>query len=101
MAGANGKEFLRKGNSAESRVQRPAWITCSDHLAGISIDIFGEHPGLTRRHVTHLAGETVFEFFLKGEVLRLDVTALQLLWQAREADVVRDVNDAIPQVRRG
>src|SRR5438093_9032727 len=101
MAGANGAEFLRKTNSAESRVERLAWITCSDHLASINIEVFGEHPGLARRHVTHLAGETVFEFFLKGEVPRLNVAALQLLRQAREPDVARDVNNAIPQVRRG
>ena len=90
---------MRDGNSAEFRVQRPAHIACSDHLAGVHIEIFGEHPGLTCRHVTHLTCETVLQFFLKSKIPGLDVTALQLLRQSGEAYFARDVNDAIPQLR--
>ena len=99
MTGANRAEFLRDGNSAEFRIQRPAHVACSDHLTSVHIEIFGEHPGLTCRHVTHLACETVLQFFLKSKIPRLDITAFQLLRQAREAYLAGDVDDAVPQLR--
>jgi hypothetical protein len=100
VAGANGAKFLGCGDSAKSRVERPAGIACSDHLAGINIKE-GGLPGLTRRHVTHLARETEFEFFLNCKVPRLNVTAIKLFWPSNEADVAWDVNNAIPHTNLG